>query len=54
MGGADGGVSLDSRVISVGEFCAWMIRNGVGVQQLTLEAPVLEARVIESIRGLDT
>lgn len=54
MGDADDEVSLDSRVISVGEFCAWMIRNGVGVQQLTLEAPVLEARVIESIRGLDT
>jgi hypothetical protein len=54
MGDADDEVSLDSRVISVGEFCGWMIRNGVGVQQLTLEAPVLEARVIESIRGLDT
>ena len=28
--------------------------QGVGVQSLTLTVPVLDARVIESIRGLDT
>lgn len=54
MGDVDEESALDSRVIPVGEFCDWMIRNGVGVRQLALEAPVLEARVIESIRGLDT
>lgn len=54
MGDADDEAALDSRVISAREFCEWMIRTGVGVRRLTLEAPVLEARVIESIRGLDT
>ena len=54
MGEMDEESTLDSRVISAGEFCDWMMRNEVGVRPLVLETPVLEARVIESIRGLDT
>ncbi|MGB1700785.1 MAG: hypothetical protein ACPHRO_12565, partial [Nannocystaceae bacterium] len=54
MGEVDEESTLDSRVISAGEFCDWMMRNEVGVRPLVLETPVLEARVIESIRGLDT
>ncbi len=45
---------LDGRTIGVNEMAAWMTRNRIGVQTMTLEVPVLDATFIESVAGLDT
>lgn len=45
---------LDGRTIGVAEMAAWMTRNRIGVQTMTLEVPVLDATFIESVAGLDT
>jgi len=45
---------LDGRSIGVNEMAAWMTRNRIGVQTMTLEVPVLDATFIESVAGLDT
>ena len=54
MGEEDADVDADVRTIGVDELAEWLTAQGVGVQSLTLTVPVLDARVIESIRGLDT
>lgn len=45
---------LDGRTIGATEMAAWMTRNRIGVQTMTLEVPVLDATFIESVAGLDT
>ncbi len=50
----NGADDLDGRVIGANELAAWMSRNRIGVQTLTLEVPVLDPTFIESIAGLDT
>lgn len=44
----------DARVIGPGELGNWLRTQGFGVQTVTLEVPVLDMAVIESIGGLDT
>jgi hypothetical protein len=44
----------DARTISARELAAWMLRRGIGVRTLTIQIPVLDADLIESIGGLDT
>lgn len=44
----------DARMISARELTAWMLRRGIGVRTLTIQIPVLDADLIESIGGLDT
>ncbi len=50
----DSSDELDGRTIDAGEMSAWMTRNRIGVETMTLEVPVLDATFIESIAGLDT
>ncbi|MGH1343277.1 MAG: winged helix-turn-helix domain-containing protein [Nannocystales bacterium] len=45
---------LDGRTIGANDMAAWMTRNRIGVQTMTLEVPVLDATFIESVAGLDT
>ena len=54
MGEEDMDVDAEVRTVGVDELAEWLTAQGVGVQPLTLTVPVLDARVIESIRGLDT
>jgi hypothetical protein len=42
------------RCIGAGELAQWLRQNRIAVQVLTLEVPVLDPTVIESIAGLDT
>jgi hypothetical protein len=53
--GGTGDASLgDARVVSVRELATWMLRRGIGVRTLSIQVPVLDADLIESIGGLDT
>ena len=54
MGEEDMDVDAEVRTVGVDELAEWLTAQSVGVQSLTLTVPVLDARVIESIRGLDT
>jgi hypothetical protein len=44
----------DARMITARDLTAWMLRRGIGVRTLTIQIPVLDADLIESIGGLDT
>jgi hypothetical protein len=44
----------DARTISARELTTWMLRRGIGVRTLTIQIPVLDPGLIESIGGLDT
>jgi hypothetical protein len=44
----------EGRCVGAGELAHWLRQNKFGVQHLTIEVPVLDATVIESIAGLDT
>jgi hypothetical protein len=50
--GAD--ANFEGRVVSARELTTYLIRNAIGVRTLTIQAPVLDADLIESIGGLDT
>ena len=54
MGDDDADMESDVRTIGVDELGEWLSGQGIGVQTLTLSVPVLDGRIIESIRGLDT
>jgi hypothetical protein len=51
---SDGEPLGDARTISARELTAWLLRHGIGVRTLTIQIPVLDAGLIESIGGLDT
>jgi hypothetical protein len=44
----------EGRCIGAGELAGWLRQKKLGVQQITIEVPVLDPTVIESIAGLDT
>jgi hypothetical protein len=44
----------DARTVAVRELASWMLRRGIGVRTMTVQIPVLDADLIESIGGLDT
>ena len=54
MGDLEEEFGPDVRVVGAEELAGWLAVNEIGVRPLTLTAPVLDAKVIESIRGLDT
>lgn len=47
-------VPNDTRALFARDFVRWLLEQGIGVRQLTIEVPVLDANLIESIGGLDT
>jgi hypothetical protein len=53
---SDNGVEAfgDARIVSARELTTWLLRRGIGVRTLTIQIPVLDAGLIESIGGLDT
>jgi hypothetical protein len=44
----------EARVIGAGELAGWLREQGIGVQRLTIDVPVLDPTVIESVAGLDS
>jgi hypothetical protein len=44
----------EGRCLGAGELAHWLKQNKLAVQQVTIEVPVLDPTVIESIAGLDT
>ena len=45
---------LDGRHLGVTELSEWLVREQIGIRKMTVEVPVLDPVVIESIGGLDT
>jgi hypothetical protein len=54
MGEVDEAVAGEARVIGANELACWMVEQGVGVDRLAIEVPVIDPTFIESIGGLDT
>lgn len=44
----------DARVLYAPELAEWLSRHQIGINRVSVEVPVLDASVIESIGGLDT
>ena len=54
MGEPSEPIPSDTRVIFARDLVRWLLAAGIGVKTLTIEVPVLDANLIESIGGLDT
>ncbi len=54
MGEAEAELGPEARVLGAGELAGWLREQGIGVQRLTIEVPVLDPTVIESVAGLDS
>jgi hypothetical protein len=52
--GDEGELGPEARIIGAGELAGWLREHGIGVQRLTIEVPVLDPTVIESVAGLDS